>query len=266
MNVAGTHALVRLCVDAGVRRFVFTSTTALYGAASSVPGRASWVNETTVPAPMTIYHRTKLAAEETLEHAAAAADLCVTVPVFSGGKVVATVAAAGGGDLRSLEDPDVVLLTGGTDGGNSEVLLAAARDLVASGWAGPVVVAGNVEAQADVASILGDVPHVLADNVVPRIGVLAPDSARATIRVHDGTHAAESGVLVRGRFGPNGSTLSCTTGAAGACTLKRDLKRTRLSIDFVVLGLSKEARAYLPASNHDADGESNGTEIVVTRP
>ena len=45
--------------------------------------------------------------------------------------------------------------------------------------------------------------------------------ARATIRVHDGTHAAVSGVLVRGRFGPNGSTLSCTTGATGACTLKR---------------------------------------------
>ncbi len=90
--------------------------------------------------------------------------------------------------------------------------------------------------------------------------------ARATIRVHDGTHALLSGVLVRGRFGPNGSTLSCTTGAAGACTLKRDLKRTRLSIEFVVLALSKEARTYLASSNHDADGDSNGTRIVVTRP
>lgn len=90
--------------------------------------------------------------------------------------------------------------------------------------------------------------------------------ARATIRVHDGTHAAVSGVLVRGRFGPNGSTLSCTTGATGACTLKRDLKRTRLSIEFVVMGLSKEAHTYLGGSNHDADGESNGTKIVVTRP
>ena len=90
--------------------------------------------------------------------------------------------------------------------------------------------------------------------------------ARATIRVHDGTHAAASGVLVRGRFGPNGSTLSCTTGATGACTLKRDLKRTRLSIEFVVVGLSKEAHTYLAGSNHDADGESNGTKIVVTRP
>ena len=44
------------------------------------------------------------------------------------------------------------------------------------------MVAGNVDAQADVAAILVDNPHVLADNVVPRIGVLAPESARAAIR------------------------------------------------------------------------------------
>ena len=79
VNVAGTEALLRLCLDAGVRRFVFTSTTALYGAASNVPGPAAWVNEGTVPAPKTIYHRTKLAAEAALERAAATADLCVTV-------------------------------------------------------------------------------------------------------------------------------------------------------------------------------------------
>ena len=90
--------------------------------------------------------------------------------------------------------------------------------------------------------------------------------ARATIRVHDGTHALLPGVVVRGRFGPNGSTLSCTTGAAGACTLKRDLKRTQLSVTFVVLELSKEAYTYLAASNHDPDGDSTGTKIVVTRP
>ena len=59
---------------------------------------------------------------------------------------------------------------------------------------------------------------------------------------------------------------SCTTGATGACTLKRDLKRTRLSIEFVVVGLSKEAHTYLGGSNHDADGEQQRTKIVVTRP
>ncbi|WP_372728685.1 glutamate mutase L [Nocardioides sp.] len=111
------------------------------------------------------------------------------VALSSGGRVVGVIAAAdpvasrtGFAALVDSTRPDVVLLTGGTDGGNAEVLLAAARDLVATGWRGPVVVAGNVEARDEVATILGTLPHVLADNVVPRIGVLAPDSARAAIR------------------------------------------------------------------------------------
>lgn len=103
------------------------------------------------------------------------------VALSSGGKVVSVVAMAAGGDLAALDDPDVVLLTGGTDGGNSEVLLDAARQLART-WRGPVVVAGNVDARPEVTEVLADLPHVLADNVVPRIGVLAPESARAAIR------------------------------------------------------------------------------------
>ncbi len=90
--------------------------------------------------------------------------------------------------------------------------------------------------------------------------------ARATIRVHDGPHAALPGVVVQGRFGPNGPIVSCTTGSAGACTLKRDMKNTRLSIDFVLLGLTKSTHTYVGANNHDPDGDSNGTRITVTRP
>lgn len=71
VNVAGTAALLQLAREAGVRRFVFTSTTALYGAASTPPGRAGWTTEATPPQPRSIYHRTKLAAEELLEAAAA---------------------------------------------------------------------------------------------------------------------------------------------------------------------------------------------------
>jgi uncharacterized protein (TIGR01319 family) len=111
------------------------------------------------------------------------------VALSSGGKVVGVIAESGRppdrdayAALTRTTRPDVVLLTGGTDGGNADPLLAAAQHLVEAGWTGPVVVAGNVEARDEVADILGDVPHVLADNVVPRIGVLAPDSARAAIR------------------------------------------------------------------------------------
>jgi uncharacterized protein (TIGR01319 family) len=104
------------------------------------------------------------------------------VALSSGGRVVAVVAAAE--EAVPALDADVVLLTGGTDGGNREVLLAAARGLVSSGWRGPVVVAGNADARAEVAAVLDDaaVPHVAAGNVVPRIGVLEPASARAAVR------------------------------------------------------------------------------------
>jgi len=109
------------------------------------------------------------------------------VALSSGGRVVHV--ASGGLDEASIAQlhdsrPDVVLLVGGTDGGNAEVLLQCAGALAGAGWPGPVVVAGNVDAQKEVASLLegSGTPYVLADNVVPRIGVLAPDSARAAIR------------------------------------------------------------------------------------
>lgn len=71
INVDGTRALLDAAAAAGVRRFVFTSTTALYGAGAQASGVALWVDEDTSPAPQTVYHRTKLAAEALLEEAAA---------------------------------------------------------------------------------------------------------------------------------------------------------------------------------------------------
>jgi serine protease AprX len=90
--------------------------------------------------------------------------------------------------------------------------------------------------------------------------------ARATIRVHDGDHALLPGAVVRGRFGPNGPVVTCTTGTGGACTLTRDLKKTRASIVFIVVGLSKSGYTYVATNNHDPDGDSDGTRITVTRP
>jgi uncharacterized protein (TIGR01319 family) len=103
------------------------------------------------------------------------------VALSSGGKVVSVVAAAGS-HRWAAPDADVVLLTGGTDGGNPEVIVDAARGLAASGWRGPVVVAGNAEARDEVGKALHAIRHVIADNVVPRIGVLAPESARVAVR------------------------------------------------------------------------------------
>ncbi|MCY7402188.1 MAG: glutamate mutase L [Nocardioides sp.] len=109
------------------------------------------------------------------------------VALSSGGKVV-RVLSGGLDDAKLAElraaEPDVVLLVGGTDGGNAEVLEGDAAVLSRAPWIGPVVVAGNVESQTLVKSLFerSRTPYVLADNVVPKIGVLAPDSARRAIR------------------------------------------------------------------------------------
>jgi uncharacterized protein (TIGR01319 family) len=105
------------------------------------------------------------------------------VALSSGGKVVAVFAASRGDDLAAVpaSEPDVVLLTGGTDGGNSEPILACARGL-APVWSGPVVVAGDADARDEIGAVLAANPLVLAPNIVPRIGVLAPDGARSAIR------------------------------------------------------------------------------------
>jgi uncharacterized protein (TIGR01319 family) len=109
------------------------------------------------------------------------------VALSSGGRVVHV--GSGGLSPTSYDElvgsaPDVVLLVGGTDGGNAEVLEANADLLARSRWPGPVVVAGNVDSQGLVEALFEEsgTPYVLAGNVLPEIGVLAPDSARAAVR------------------------------------------------------------------------------------
>jgi uncharacterized protein (TIGR01319 family) len=97
-------------------------------------------------------------------------------------------------DALAAAAPDVVLLVGGTDGGEAAVLQHNARMLASSApppggsgvlrRSGPVVVAGNVAVRDEVCGLLAaaGVPVTAADNVLPDIGRLAPESARAAIR------------------------------------------------------------------------------------
>jgi uncharacterized protein (TIGR01319 family) len=107
---------------------------------------------------------------------------------LSAGARVVHVAAGSltGADVASLRAarPDVVLLVGGTDGGNAEVLVHNARRLARSRVGAPVVVAGNVDARDEVARELATTGRraTLTDNVLPRIGVVHPGPARRAIR------------------------------------------------------------------------------------
>jgi uncharacterized protein (TIGR01319 family) len=111
------------------------------------------------------------------------------VGLSAGAKVVHV--ASGRLDTPSLAElvsssPDIVLLVGGTDGGNADVLCHNATRLAHSRLptSVPVVVAGNVDGRHECAAVLAAAgrPRILADNVLPRIGVVAPESARAAIR------------------------------------------------------------------------------------
>jgi UDP-glucose 4-epimerase len=78
INVAATRLLAERAAAAGIRNLVFTSTTALYGSAATAAARAGWLDEHLAPRPRTIYHETKLAAEQWLERLAAASGMRVT--------------------------------------------------------------------------------------------------------------------------------------------------------------------------------------------
>jgi uncharacterized protein (TIGR01319 family) len=80
--------------------------------------------------------------------------------------------------------PDVVLLVGGTDGGDAEVLTHNAARLARARWRVPVVLAGNADVREPLTALLAGngVPVTATANVLPRIGVLDPLPARAAIR------------------------------------------------------------------------------------
>ncbi|SDL15747.1 conserved hypothetical protein [Glycomyces sambucus] len=96
----------------------------------------------------------------------------------------------GPADLAALAAvrPDVILLAGGTDGGDETVLRAHAAALASAserdGLTTPVVLAGNANAAADVTAILeaAGVPVTAVGNVLPRIGTLDPVPARTALR------------------------------------------------------------------------------------
>ncbi|MHB1651837.1 MAG: methylaspartate mutase accessory protein GlmL [Desulfitobacteriaceae bacterium] len=80
--------------------------------------------------------------------------------------------------------PDILLLAGGTDGGNKEILLKNAEHLANLPLSVPVVVAGNKVVAFEAAEILRKrhSPVVVADNVMPELNALSVDSARLAIR------------------------------------------------------------------------------------
>lgn len=103
----------------------------------------------------------------------------------AGAKLVGTFAnrltAADISTITTLA-PDIVLLAGGTDGGNADVIVHNARALAHSSLACPVVYAGNRASADEAAALLAAKMLIVTENVMPEFNVLNIEPARAAIR------------------------------------------------------------------------------------
>lgn len=81
-------------------------------------------------------------------------------------------------------NPDIILLAGGTNGGNEEVILHNAKLLAKSKYCGPIVIAGNKVVAEDVQAILEDSGKIakVTENVLPELSQLNIRPAQEVIR------------------------------------------------------------------------------------
>ena len=88
------------------------------------------------------------------------------------------------GDVADIErlKPDILLLTGGTDGGNKTNILHNAAMLAGCGGSFPVLIAGNRSCAKECGSILASRETYLCDNVMPRMNELNIGPAQQKIR------------------------------------------------------------------------------------
>jgi uncharacterized protein (TIGR01319 family) len=105
--------------------------------------------------------------------------------------------------------PDLIVLTGGTDGGNSDVIIHNARRIGIARIPAPVVLAGNRDAADAAAAELRSRGRsvTVTDNVLPSIGVLNPGPAREAIRAAFLQHVIGGKGLSRSASRINGKTF-----------------------------------------------------------
>jgi uncharacterized protein (TIGR01319 family) len=119
------------------------------------------------------------------------------------------------GGLHTIA-PDVALLTGGTNGGDTAAMKRNAEALSQIAPNLPVVVAGNEEAHDEIAAILGGDRIVrFARNVMPRVGELDAESAQRELRDLFVDH-----VIGHGRFASASAVASCVRMPTPAAVLR----------------------------------------------
>jgi hypothetical protein len=99
-----------------------------------------------------------------------------------------------------------------------------------------------------------------------RLNYAAKWTAIATVRVHTEAEAGRSGVTVAGTWSDGATATGTCKTTTGGCQIKLDLPKTTATVRFTVTSLTYAGHVDDPAANHDPDGDSDGTTIVVIGP
>lgn len=89
-----------------------------------------------------------------------------------------------------------------------------------------------------------------------------------TITAHDQNHNPVANTRIDGSWS-NGftGTGSCVTDATGSCSIEiRKVPSGSNAVTFTVQSISHSSLPYVPTSNHDPDGDSNGRTITILKP
>jgi hypothetical protein len=89
-------------------------------------------------------------------------------------------------------------------------------------------------------------------------------SATVTIMVHDANENPVANATVYGTWDYRSISADCTTDSTGTCSVTLNWIRPSLSsVTFTVDDITHDSLTYDALSNHDPDGDSDGTSIVV---
>lgn len=160
--------------------------------------------------------------------------------------------------------PDLVLLAGGTDGGNEEVILENARRLAELDLSAPVIVAGNRVVGDDVARILrrGGKEPVVTENVMPEFGRLHVEPVRERIRELFITHIVKAKGLEAARRFVEGIVMPTPNAVLTAAGLLADGCAGEPGLgELVVLdvgGATTDVHSVARGASKDADAVAKG--------
>jgi PKD repeat protein len=91
-------------------------------------------------------------------------------------------------------------------------------------------------------------------------------TATVTIGLHTERHGGAAGLTVTGVWN-DGAAGTCTTDGYGRCSVSRGATPPKMSsVSFRVTGATHSSFVFSSGANHDPDGDSNGTTIVIRRP